>query len=116
MIEDTRATRLDARVRLGFAQAGISVLRTLEQTDTKMRYAQFGRAIGLIGGEGWQPWHRQQVRDILALMAAAEKQAAGSGVPLQFARIVTGDGTPGLGVNKVSRVVTTSVAEGRSVD
>jgi hypothetical protein len=65
-----------------------------------MRYGEFAAAIGL--GEKWQPWHRQQIADILNLIAAAEQQAGDNTdvEPLQFNRIVTAKGVPGEGIKK----------------
>jgi hypothetical protein len=74
-----------------------------------MRYGEFAEAIGLIPDGGkWEPWHRQQIRDILNLMAATERQCgqnAGT-VQLQFDRVVNEDGQPGKGFHKEARIVT----------
>ena len=72
-----------------------------------MRYAQFAEAIGLISEGGkWEPWHQQQVRDILSLVAATESQPGARGVaPLEFDRIINRDGTPGPGISKASKIV-----------
>jgi hypothetical protein len=75
-----------------------------------MRYSEFATAIGLMSdGESWQPWHRQQIRDILNLVAATERQAGGNtGLePIQFERIVNQQGQPGEGFYKTSKIVTT---------
>jgi|SRR5215471_2131654 len=99
---------LDVQSRLEFARAGVAVLRTLAIKKQTMRYHQFGIAIGLIDdGAKWEPWHRQQVADILQIIAAAEKTAnRSSGTSaLEFERIVTGKGEPGAGIRKTSKIV-----------
>ncbi len=101
---------LDVQARLEYARAAVAVLRSLRIADRTMRYGEFASAIGLmLNGESWQPWHRQQTRDILNLVAATEKQAGDNagGEPLQYERIVGEDGQPGTGFQKVSRIVTT---------
>jgi hypothetical protein len=99
---------LDVHARLEYARAAVAVLRALKISDQKMRYNEFARAIGLMADEElWQPWHRQQIRDILNLVAATERQAGDKVeiAPLQFERIVGEDGQPGAGFYKTSRIV-----------
>lgn len=99
---------LDVQARLEYARAAVAVLRALKIADRTMRYGEFAKAIGLMAdGEGWQPWHRQQIGDILNLIAAAEKQAGeNTGIePIQFERIVTAQGEPGIGFYKSSKIV-----------
>src|ERR1700720_1245383 len=76
--------------------------------DGTMRYGDFAKAIGL--GDKWQPWYRQQIAEILNLVAATEEQAgADIGVePLQFERIVNSKGEPGKGVRKTGKIVRVS--------
>lgn len=100
---------LDVQARLECACAGVSVLRALRITNGTMRYGEFARAIGLIAdGETWQPWHRQQVPEVLRIIAAVERQAgANTGTAsLEFERIVNAEGEPGAGVVRTSRIVT----------
>ncbi|MDQ6433101.1 hypothetical protein RB623_03430 [Mesorhizobium sp. LHD-90] len=100
---------IDIQARLEYARAAVAVLRALAITDSTMRYKQFARAIGLISDDDdWHAWHRQQIRDILNLVAVTEKQSgANTGlVPLQFERIVNQAGEPGVGFHKVSKIVT----------
>jgi hypothetical protein len=96
---------LDVQARLEYARAAVAVLRALRTADRTMRYGEFAAAIGL--GEKWQPWHRQQIADILNLVAAAEQQAGDNTdvEPLQFKRIVTAKGEPGKGIKKTSKIV-----------
>jgi hypothetical protein len=105
-------TTLDVQARLEYARAAVAVLRSLKISNSTMRYGQLAVAIGMRAeGAPWQPWYRQQIRDILNLVAATEYQAgkrAGT-EPLDFERIVGEDGLPGAGVSKVSRLVTTDV-------
>jgi hypothetical protein len=57
--------------------------------------------------ESWEAWHRNQIKDILNLVAATERQAGeNSGIePLQFERVVTkGSGEPGAGFHKTVSV------------
>ena len=100
---------LDVQSRLEFARAGASVLRALALLKTTLRYADFATAIGLKReSDRWEVWHRQQVSDILNLIAATERDAGkktGS-APLQFELVVTGSGSPGAGVHSVSKIVT----------
>jgi hypothetical protein len=73
-----------------------------------MLYREFAVAIGLMSdSEQWQAWHRQQVGDILNLVAATERQAGRNTKldPLQFRRIVNEDGQPGGGFYKTARIV-----------
>ena len=103
------AKTLDVQARLEFARAGVAVLRALRITDRTMQYGEFARAVGLIAdGEAWQPWHRQQVSELLRIIAAVERQArtATGSAPLEFERIVNSKGEPGAGVGGTSRIVT----------
>lgn len=103
----TRMKTLDVQARLEYARAGVAVLRALQIRDGKMRYNEFGKAIGLIADEDhWQAWHRQQVDGILRLIAAAEKQAGkNAGVaPIEYSRILNEKGVPGAGIRKPSRI------------
>ncbi|RXF75532.1 hypothetical protein [Hansschlegelia zhihuaiae] len=105
------ATPIDVQARLEYARAAVAVLRALRIMDTKMRYGQFAEAIGLISDGGkWEPWHQQQVRDILVLVAATEGQpGAQIASPLEFDRIVNKDGTPGAGFHKTSKILSANV-------
>ena len=79
---------LDIQARLEYARAAVAALRALRITDKTMRYGQFATAIGLISdGDRWEPWHRQQITDILNLVAATENQSGtNAGLePLQYA-------------------------------
>ena len=65
--------RLDVRDRLQYAMATIAVLRSLALTDRTMQYSQLAQAIGLIPPAGtWKAWHRQQIAEILQIVAAVE--------------------------------------------
>lgn len=101
--------KIDVQARLDLARAAVAVLRSLHLTGGTMRYGQLARAIGLIAdGDAWQPWHRQQVRDILVLIAATEHQA-GKNVgseQVHFECIVNEHGQPGTGFYKTSRIET----------
>ncbi len=100
---------LDVQARLEYARAAVAVIRALRIADGTMRYSEFASAIGLMSdGDHWQPWHRQQVGDILNLIAATERQAGQNtgGDPLQFERIVNAHGEPGAGFYKTSKLVT----------
>ncbi len=100
---------LSVAERLDYARAAVAVLRALEITQGTMRYIDLARSIGLMSDtDNWEPRLRQQIEDILQLVAAAERQKGGGAnpdnVPLEFERIVTKDGEPGQGVNKTSRI------------
>ncbi len=100
---------LDVQARLEYARAAVAVLRALRIAGQTMRYREFATVIGLMAdGEEWKPWHRQQIGDILNLVAATERQAGSNAEiePLQFERIVTEDGTPGAGFYKTAKIVT----------
>lgn len=91
---------LDVQARLEYGRAAVAVLRALKIANSTMRYGEFAKAIGLMAdGEDWQPWHRQQIGDILNLIAATERQAGQhTGVDLlEFDRIVTAQAEPGAG-------------------
>ncbi len=108
--ENQAGKRLDVRARLEYALAAVSVLRSLELTNRTMQYKHLGLAIGLISPEtGWKPWHRQQIAEILQVVAAVERQAGSKTgtAPIQFATIVTADGQPGAGVTRDTRIVST---------
>lgn len=102
---------LDVQDRLEYARAAVAVLRALKITDSTMRYGELARAIGLIREGGrWEAWHRQQVADILQLVAATERQghAKEGAEALEFDRIVTAEtGKAGAGVTKNSRIIRT---------
>lgn len=106
----TSSKRLDVKERLEFALAAVAVLRSLQISDRKMQYKELAQAIGLIpfGGK-WEPWHQQQVPDILQIVAAVERQAGmkTGTTPIDFGRIVTKDGEPGKGVTRDTRIVST---------
>ena len=100
---------IDVQDRLEYARAAVAVLRALRIADNTMRYGQLAKAIGLISdGDRWQAWHRQQIRDILNLVAATENQAGTNSElePLQYERIVNEAGEPGIGFHKTSKIVT----------
>jgi hypothetical protein len=100
--------KLDVQARLEYARAGVAVLRALQIMGKTMRYHEFGAAIGLIAdGEKWEPWHRQQVPEILQLIAATERKAGtiSGAPPLEYERIVNEKGKPGGGFPKVSKIV-----------
>lgn len=94
---------LDVQARLEYARAAVAVLRAFRIADGTMRYGDFAKAIGL--GDKWQPWYRQQIAEILNLVAATEQQAGAdtSVEPLQFERIVNSKGEPGKGSAKPAR-------------
>jgi len=82
---------LSVEDRLVYARAAVAVLRALKITDSTMRYGDFARAIGLIPDSGrWEAWHRQEVANILQLVAVVERQghAQEGAEPLEFERIV----------------------------
>jgi hypothetical protein len=97
---------LDVQARLEYARAGVAVVRALRTAKATMRYKEFGEAIGLIpeGGD-WEPWYRQQIRDVLNIIAAVTNQPGCAKIELDFERIVTEDGEPGAGFYKTSRIV-----------
>ena len=102
---------LDVQDRLEYARCGVAVLRALHITERNMTYERFARAIGLIAdGERWVIKHREQVRAILRIIAAVEREGLGGRrrniVPLDFNLIVDRRGNPGAGVEKTSRIVT----------
>jgi hypothetical protein len=106
--KEGRMKTLDVQARLDYARAAVAVLRALKIADKTMRYGELSAAIGLKSDDdNWQPWHRQQIRDILNIVAATERQAGeNTGVePLQFERIVNEDGQPGAGFYKKSKIV-----------
>lgn len=100
---------LDVQDRLEYARSAVAVLRALQITGKTMRYGEFAKAIGLISDtENWQPWHRQQIAEILNLVAAAERQGTKNSniEALEFERIITGKtSAPGKGISKESRIV-----------
>jgi hypothetical protein len=62
----------DVHARLGYARADVVVLRTLRSVGKTMHQHEFAMAIGLVhDGEQLEP-HRQQIQDILGLIAAAD--------------------------------------------
>ncbi len=75
-----------------------------------MKYRQFAIAIGMMTeAEKWEVWHRTQITAILNLTAAAEKQGRSADArPLEFERIITGEGegAPGKGFYKKAKIVT----------
>lgn len=61
--------RLSTQALLHFAAATVPILRTLERDDKTMTYMKFGQMIGLIDAR-WEPWHQQQVRQVLDVARA----------------------------------------------
>jgi hypothetical protein len=97
----------DVQARLGYARAGVAVLRTLRLVGKTMHHHEFAMAIGLVhDGEQWEP-HRQQVQDILILIAAAERQPGvlSKAVPLAFELVVAENNMPDQNSWKTSRIV-----------
>ena len=108
--DDHAGKRFDVRDRLQYAMATISVLRSLALTDRTMQYGQLAQAIGLIPPTGaWKVWHRQQIAEILQIIAAVERQAGPNtgAARVEFERIVAKDGKPGAGVTRDTRIVST---------
>jgi hypothetical protein len=97
MHKEAMMKTLDVQARLEYSRVAVAVLRALQNSNGEMRYGEFARAIGLVSGdETWKIWHRQQIADVLNLVAAAERQGRSAGVkPLQFHRIITCDDKPG---------------------
>jgi hypothetical protein len=86
----------------------VTLLTRLAADNKTMRYHEFGKAVGLIAPDGkYEPWHRQQVADILILVAAVEAQAGPNTgkPPLQFERVVGEGGEPGAGFHKTAKIV-----------
>jgi hypothetical protein len=104
----TSAGRPTTQDLLGFAAAGLSVLRGLTVSEQVMTYGNFAKAIGLVrDGEAWHPQHRTLVGLVLNVLAAT---AAAAGEPLpEFRRIVNQrTGEPGAGLNRPVRLTRTS--------
>jgi hypothetical protein len=98
---------IDVQARLEYARAAVAVLRALRIADKTMRSRDLATAIGLMSdSDHWEPWHRQQISDILNLVAATKRKASSNAdtEPLQFERVVTGDGQPGTGFYKTARI------------
>ena len=95
--------KLDVKLHLDCSARGVTVLRELVAKDKTMRHGEFGRAVGLIGEEGWRPWHLQQVTNVLRLIAAVDVHNNGAET-LDYHRIVGADGKPGAGVSHKSRL------------
>jgi hypothetical protein len=96
---------MTAEQRLGFALPTVAILRQLEATNTKMRYHELGRAIGLLGpDQRFNQGHRTQIADILNLAAVADSKVGK--LRLDFDRIVNASGKPGSGFFKTRRLTT----------
>jgi hypothetical protein len=100
---------IDVQARLGFARAGVAVLRTLRVMGKTMRYRDFAAAIDIIrDGESWhEERHGPLVRDILVLIAAVERHGGvhTSSVPLPFDLVVPQTGEPSQAFWKTSKIV-----------
>jgi hypothetical protein len=101
---------LNVKQRLEFAVRGVDQLRQLAISQTKMRYEEFARAIGLIEPtEAWHVRYRGQVTAILSIMGAVERQGLGgidkSAPPLEFDWIINEKGKPGAGFAKESMII-----------
>jgi uncharacterized protein (UPF0147 family) len=97
----------DVQARLTYARAGVAVLRTLRMVGKTINYREFAMATGLIhDGEQWEP-HRQQIHDILNLIAAAERQPGvrSKAVPLALEMVVAESNMPDHDSWKTSRIV-----------
>jgi len=97
---------LDVKSRLECASVAVTVLRALQTSDGEMPYREFASAIGLMSDdETWDAWHRQQITDVLSLMAASERQSRSADIrPLQFHRIIPGDGEQSPAFCQASKV------------
>jgi hypothetical protein len=89
---------------LEFALAGVSILRALQRVDQKITYGQFARMIGLLDADDpWKIVHRDQVSDVLNLIAAIDRLTDDV---TDFTRLVNErTGETGEGVNHESRIV-----------
>jgi hypothetical protein len=106
--KEGKVKTLDVEARLEYSRVAVAVLRALQNSDGEMCYGDFARAIGLVSvDETWKAWHRQQIADVLDLVAAAERQGRSAHIkPLQFHRIVTGDQKPVPDVNQTCKFET----------
>jgi hypothetical protein len=109
------STSLDVQSRLEFARAAVAALRTLQIKNTEMTYGEFAKAIGLLSDDDhWKAWHRQQVRDILNLVAATQRKS-GPKVKikaLDFNRVVNAkDRKPGRGLYDSTTLITKKRSE-----
>jgi|SRR5271166_494625 len=94
--------RLTIEERTNYACAAVKILRSLERDNETMRYGEFAKAIGL--GEKWEPWHRQQVSEILYAVAAQEKQGGGQN-ELRYDLLLNERGESGAGLVNAARIV-----------
>jgi hypothetical protein len=92
------------REKAAYVFAGVAVLETLHVTGKTVTYKEFGQLIGLVRDE-WLFEHRNQVSNILYLIAAMQEKYCDDGRP-DFDRIVrASDGEPGAGLDRDARLV-----------
>jgi hypothetical protein len=105
MKENNHMKKLSSEDRLRSALAAKSVLRALDRSNSTLTYQQFAEVIGLkVENEPWHPSHRQQVGNVLKLLAAVEKSAVEKAS--SFQRIVNADtGEPGAGFYRDVKLV-----------
>jgi hypothetical protein len=100
---------MDTKRVLECALAGISVLRALKATDSKLTYGQFARAIGLLGdNDPWKIQYRDQVADVLNVISAIDKMTSAdlTGCETDFNVLMNArTEEPGAGINHTSRLV-----------
>jgi hypothetical protein len=98
---------LDTEARLGFAHAGLAVVRGLTITGNTMSYEDFGKAIGLIRrGDKWHQGRERQITIVLNLIAAVARQCREIRI-VDFKMVVNKrTGRAGRGVNSITSIVT----------
>ncbi len=97
--------KLTVEQRLRFAIATAAVLKALDAVDCHITYGELARAIGMADEDGWKPWHRSQISEVLYLLAAADRLGGGD-TTIRFDRVVkAADNKPGQGNYNESRVV-----------
>jgi hypothetical protein len=82
---------INVHARLGFAGSAVIALRVLRMVGKTMHYRDFATVIGLVrDGEHWSDQQDQQMRDILGLVAMAERHGGvhTSELPLDFQLVV----------------------------
>jgi hypothetical protein len=92
---------------LHFAAVAVPVLKTLKATDTTMVYKDFGKAIGLVKDDNWEPAHRHQIATILNIIGAIDKKTGDE--PLYQLVVNAATGEPGSGLNRQWEIQETTI-------
>jgi hypothetical protein len=90
------------------ALLGLGIIRRLLSAKKSISYSDLARALGVVSSDDWNQGHASQTDYVLRLIDAVTRQR---GEVLDFSCVVDKrTGRPGVGIKKVTRLVTTNKA------